>query len=181
MLDSLLPTSRPPAPVEDSAGTPGVLVARVLAATIDLVICILLVEVPIVYGLSVVFPAEYESLGPAVVTLSVVALFPIYSTYSFAFEWLFARTPGKVNRGLMVVGREGRPPTATESAVRNLLLYVDLVGVPPLVVGTVLPVFTGGRRLGDLLAGTNVVRAGAPARDPLVDPTTGDEPGEPRT
>lgn len=170
MLDSLLPTSRPPAPVEGSAGSAGVLVARVLAAAIDGVICVVFVEVPIVYALSVLFPAAYDALGPAVVTLSLVALLPLFSTYSFAFEWLFGRTPGKVNRGLLVVAPDGTPPSATRCAVRNLLLYVDLVGVPPVVVGTVLPLFTGGRRLGDLAAGTTVVRARAPARDPLVDP-----------
>lgn len=170
MLDSLLPTSRPPAPVEGTGGAYGVVLDRLLAAVIDIVICIVFVEMPLVYAISVVFPAEYAALGVDVVVLSLVALLPIYSTYGFAFEWLFARTPGKVNRGLVVVNRTGSSPTAIECAIRNLLRYVDILGVPPLVLGTVLPLLTDGRRLGDLLAGTRVVRAGPPPADPLVDP-----------
>lgn len=170
MLDSLLPTSRPPAPVEGSAGEAGVLLDRILAAAIDVAICVVFVEIPFIYALSVVFPAEYDALGPAVVALSIAALLPIFSTYSFALEWLFARTPGKVHRGLLVVGPDGYPPSAIESAVRNLLLYVDLIGIPPLVVGTVVAAVAGGRRLGDLAAGTSVVRARAPPGEPIVDP-----------
>lgn len=175
MFDRFIPTRSPPAPIVGSEGDIRVLGDRIIAATIDVLICTLLIEVPIVYALSVVFRAQYEALGPAVVTISLVALLPIYSTYSFAFEWVFARTPGKVHRGLMVIGRAGGPPTLREAAVRNLLLYVDLIGVPPLLLGTVLPLVTGGRRLGDLLAGTLVVRAGPPQMAPLAGTTPEDE------
>lgn len=168
VLDDFLPTARPPAPVRESAGERRVLVRRTLAAAIDLVICYLLLEVPVIYALSVAFPAEYEAIGPSAVVFSVLYLLPVWSTYSFAFEWRFARTPGKVNRGLMVVDADGAPPSLRASVVRNLARYVDVLGVPPAVVGTLLPLATGGRRVGDLLADTDVVRVQAPSAESVV-------------
>lgn len=169
-LDDLLPSAQPPAPALQSVGERSVLVARLAAAVIDILVCYVLLELPAIYALSVVFPGEYEALGPAAVLLSVFFLLPLWSTYSFAFEWCFARTPGKVNRGLMVVTDGGRPCTLRASAVRNIARYVDAVGVPPLVVGTVLPLVTDGRRVGDLLADTDVVRVEAPESEPIVSP-----------
>lgn len=169
LLDNLLPTARPPAPVLESAGERRVLVSRVVAAAIDLVLCYVVLEIPIIYALSVLFPGQYEALGPGAVLFSVLYLLPLWSTYSFAFEWHFARTPGKVSRGLMVVGAGGSPCTLRESALRNLARYLDVIGVPPFVVGTLLPLATGGRRIGDLLAGTTVVRVRAPAAKSLVE------------
>ena len=168
-LDDLLPTTRPPAPVLESAGEHQVLVSRVVAAVIDLVLCYILIEIPIIYALSVLFPGQYEALGPGAVLFSILYLLPVWSTYSFAFEWRFARTPGKVNRGLMVVGTEGDPCTLRESALRNLARYLDVLGVPPFVVGTLLPLATGGRRVGDLLARTTVVRTQPPAAESFAE------------
>jgi uncharacterized RDD family membrane protein YckC len=53
---------------------------------------------------------------------------------------------------------DGGPCTARASAVRNMLRYVDFLGVPPLVVGLVAAYTTDGRRVGDLAADTVVVR-----------------------
>lgn len=171
LLDDLLPSAKPPAPVLESVGERGVLLRRVLAAFIDLVICYVLLEIPFIYALSVVFPGQYEALGPGVVLYSFLYLLPLWSTYSFAFEWRFARTPGKVNRGLMVVDGDGTPCSLRGSALRNIARYLDVVGVPPLVVGTLLPLVTNGRRIGDLLAGTDVVRVQAPTTESMVDET----------
>lgn len=171
VLDDLIPSAKPPAPVLESAGERRVLVRRVVAAVVDLVLCYVFLEIPVIYVLSVVFPAEYEALGPGVVLLSFLFLLPLWSTYSFTFEWQFARTPGKVSRGIMVVGADGDPCSLRESALRNLARYVDVVGVPPLVVGTLLPLATGGRRVGDLVANTDVVRVQAPAVDSMVEGT----------
>ena len=162
-LDGFLPTQRQPAPVLESADDRDVLLARGAAAAIDLFVCYVLIEFPLIYALGTVFPEPYEALGDFVVVLSVLALLPIFASYSFVCEWRYGRTPGKVNRGLLVVMADGSPCTYRASAVRNLLLYVDLLGVPPLVVGSVSALVTGGRRLGDYAAGTVVVRSTAPA------------------
>lgn len=162
VIDGIWPTSRQPAPALETATDRSVAVSRVGAAVIDLLVCYVLVEIPLVYVLSYAFPAAYEAVGGYVVALSLLVLLPIYSTYSFYFEWRFGRTPGKVNRGLVVVMANGEECTLRASAVRNLFRYVDLLGVPPLVVGLVSIVLADGRRVGDLAAGTRVVRSIAP-------------------
>ncbi|ELY64974.1 RDD family protein [Natrinema versiforme] len=168
-LNGFLPTERQPAPIPESAGDRDVLLARSGAAVIDLIVCYVLLELPVIYVLSLVFRGPYESLGGAAVGLSLLGLVPIYASYSFVCEWRYGRTPGKVNRGLLVVMADGSRCTYRASAVRNLLLYVDLLGVPPVVIGLVSALVTDGRRLGDHAAGTIVVRSTAPAdRDPAV-------------
>ncbi len=168
-LDGFLPTERQPAPVLESADDRDVLLARGAAAAIDLFVCYVLIEFPLIYVLGFAFSEPYEELGGYAVVLSLLALLPIYATYSFILEWRYGRTPGKVNRDLLVVMADGRPCTYRASAVRNLLLYVDLLGVPPLVIGAVSALLTDGRRLGDHAAETVVVRSTAPTdRDAAV-------------
>ncbi|OAQ53416.1 hypothetical protein HTG_08020 [Natrinema mahii] len=147
----------------DTASDRDVLLARAGAAAIDLFVCYVLLEFPLIYAASVVFSEPYEALGGDAVFLSLVALVPLYVTYSFVCEWRYGRTPGKVNRGLLVVMADGRECTLRASAVRNLCRYVDLLGVPPLVLGLVSALAADGRRVGDLAAGTIVVRSTAPA------------------
>jgi uncharacterized RDD family membrane protein YckC len=161
LLDSLLPTRYRPAPAMGTAGETRVLLARGAAALVDLFICYVLLELPVLYAASVLFRAAFEARAGAIAVGSVLVLAPLYLTYSFAFEWRFGRTPGKVNRGLLVVTEDGGDPGVRACAVRNLLRYVDLLGLPPLVLGAVVALLTGGRRVGDHLAGTVVVRAKA--------------------
>ena len=162
VLDRFLPTGIQPAPSMDSVGEPRVLLDRGIAAAIDLVFCYVFVEAPVVYVLGEVFPDRFAAYLGTTAVLSFLALLPIYVTYSFAFEWRYGRTPGKVNRGLLVVMSDGDPCTLQASATRNLLKYVDLVGVPPLIVGLVSALLADGRRVGDLVAGTVVTRARVP-------------------
>ncbi|MFC6719288.1 RDD family protein [Natrialbaceae archaeon GCM10025810] len=161
-LDEFLPTRRQPAPVLETADDRDVLRARGAAAAIDLFVCYVLIELPLIYLASVAFGGAYEALGGYAVVLSLLALLPIFATYSFLCEWRYGRTPGKVNRGLLVVMADGSPCTYRASAVRNLFRYVDLLGVPPLVVGLVAALASDGRRLGDRAAGTVVVRSTVP-------------------
>lgn len=161
ILDSLLPTRYRPAPAMGTADEGRVLLARGGATLIDLLICYVLLELPVFYAASVLFRDSFEASAGRLAVLSVLILVPLYLTYSFAFEWRYGRTPGKVNRGLLVVTAEGGTPGVRAVAVRNLLRYVDLVGVPPLVLGAVVALASGGRRVGDHLGGTLVVRATA--------------------
>ncbi len=75
------------------------------------------------------------------------------------------RTAGMRWAGLRVVDERGAPPSHRALAVRALLLPLDLLLGPALVL-----LRPDRRRLGDLAAGTQVVRdlsaAGAPARRP---------------
>lgn len=159
ILDRWQPTRQRPAPDLDSAGDRVVLLERGAATALDLLVSYLLIEVPALYVLSELAPAAFDALGGAAVILSLVLLLPVYVTYSFAFEWRYGRTPGKVNRGLVVVMLTGEHCTARAAALRNLLRYVDFLGVPPLVVGVIVALLSDGRRVGDLVAETVVVRS----------------------
>lgn len=161
LFDSLLPTRYRPAPAMETAGEGRVLLARGWAVLVDLLVCYVLLELPVFYAASVLFRGTFEPRAGSLAFVSVLILAPLYLTYSFAFEWRYGRTPGKVNRGLLVVTADGGEPGLHAVAVRNLLRYVDLLGVPPLVLGAVVALASDGRRVGDHLAGTVVVRATA--------------------
>ncbi|ELY99297.1 RDD domain-containing protein [Natrialba asiatica DSM 12278] len=135
---------------------------RALAAGIDLGLCYVLLVAPISYVVLSVLPV-LEAQGPVAVAISLGILVPVNLTYAFVFEWRYSRTPGKVARSLMVTTAEGEPCTLRASAVRNLLRYVDGLGVPPLLyaVGVLASaVSPSGQRVGDRLADTVVVRSG---------------------
>lgn len=158
VLEGLLPTRQRPRGDLDTVGDRSVVLDRGIAGGIDLLVCYVLVEMPVLYVVGELLPSAFEVLGGAALVLSVVLLLPVYVTYSFAFEWRYGRTPGKVNRGLVVTMEDGRDCHFGAAAVRNILRYVDLIGVPPVIVGLVCALVTDGRRVGDLLADTVVVR-----------------------
>jgi hypothetical protein len=74
------------------------------------------------------------------------------------FEYLWSGvTPGKLSQRIRVISADGRPITFVDSAVRNILRVVDILGeVYPM--GLIFMFIDGrNRRLGDLAAGTLVV------------------------
>lgn len=168
-MSHLLPSKIPPAPAMATVADRSVLVDRGIATAIDLALCYFLIEVPAVYLIGQGFPTVFEQIGPTGIVLSLVFLLPIYITYSFVFEWQVSRTPGKVNRGLVVVMADGRPLTLWAAALRNFLRYVDFIGVPPFVLGVASVLLAGGRRVGDLAAKTVVVRARPPDTSAFAD------------
>lgn len=175
VVDRLLPTRRQPAPAMETAGDRQLVFDRGLAAGIDVLVCFVVIEAPLFSMYAQLFPAAWEGLGPYVGIATLLALLPIYSSYGFLLEWRYGRTLGKVNRGLLVVMADGSRCTLWASAVRNLLRYVDLLGIPPLVVGLVAMLAGDGRRVGDYAAGTRVVRSRAPDRGGGARPSD-DEP-----
>ena len=97
--------------------------------------------------------------GGFVVAALVVALFLVQFAYDVLFETLASgRTPGKRWTGLRVVKAGGAPVGFVASALRNLLRIVD--ALPGFyLVGILSVLFTrNNQRLGDLAAGTIVVR-----------------------
>jgi uncharacterized RDD family membrane protein YckC len=93
----------------------------------------------------------------------------------FGYDVLFevaagGRTPGKRWTGLRVLTREGSAVGVGPSVVRNLLRLVDAIP-GPYVVGIVLVALTRRhQRLGDLVAGTIVVRERRQLAPALVGP-----------
>jgi len=94
-----------------------------------------------------------------VLALTGVLFFLIFFGYFGIFEIVWnGQTPGKRMIGIRVVKDSGRPLTAAESIGRNLLRIVDqLPGF--YAIGMVVAVLnSSNKRLGDLVAGSMVVR-----------------------
>lgn len=139
-----------------------VLGLRIVAALIDLAI---LTAVFVVLAATI---GELDLTGDAAsVTLNGVPALLYVSLaflYYFGFEAATGRTVGKLLVGLQVVGNDWTHPSAGHVAVRTVLRAVD--GLPAFyLVGFVAMLATGRKRqrLGDLAAGTIVLRA-APIR-----------------
>ena len=71
-------------------------------------------------------------------------------------------TPGKSLFGIRTVQPDGSPPGIGKAVVRWLLLFVDSFFILPGVITSL--VSKGHRRIGDMVAGTYVVRADAAGR-----------------
>jgi uncharacterized RDD family membrane protein YckC len=88
-----------------------------------------------------------------------VVFFVFFWGYDVAFEVLASgRTPGKRWNGLRVVRSEGQPIGFLASATRNLLRLIDWL--PSLYLVGMISIFASkkNQRLGDVVAGTVVVR-----------------------
>jgi uncharacterized RDD family membrane protein YckC len=100
-----------------------------------------------------------DTSGGLLLALLFVALFLVQFAYDVLFETLAAgRTPGKRWTGLRVVKAGGAPVGFLASTIRNVLRIVD--ALPGFyLVGMLCVLFTrNNQRLGDLAAGTLVVR-----------------------
>ncbi len=89
----------------------------------------------------------------------LLALFLFVWGYHLYFEaFRGGQSPGKRWLRIRVVGEGGHPCTLPRAAVRNLMRVVDFLPIPYGVAGVVMFIDPKGRRLGDLAAGTVVVR-----------------------
>jgi uncharacterized RDD family membrane protein YckC len=147
------------------AGTEQTVVrARIVAALVDTVVTLV-----VAFGIFMAMGLAALGLNKAAlisdwlggsVILSGVVVAPTLAAvvYGYATEQRYGRTLGKRLLGLVVVHEDGTPCTGRAAAVRNLLRPVDFVF--GYTVGFVTMFATPRRqRLGDLVAGTTVVRA----------------------
>lgn len=131
--------------------------SRFLAAMIDTFLILIAQGIILfVAGLAV---SSFE-IGQSILTaLAAVVGFVILWGYYIVFEMVWSgQTPGKRSVGLRVVREGGRPITFVASAIRNFIRLVDFL--PALYGIGVVAMFidTRARRLGDLAAGTLVVK-----------------------
>ncbi len=99
------------------------------------------------------------SLGGLGTALTILLAFVVNWGYGAGLEWAFrGRTPGKMLLGLRVVDERGLPITFLQAAIRNLVRLVDLLPGLYGVGGVSVLLDAKARRLGDLAAGTLVVR-----------------------
>jgi uncharacterized RDD family membrane protein YckC len=107
--------------------------------------------------------------GPVALAIAIGAITLTPVAYFLLVEWLRrGSTPGKAALGLRVVCATGEPVGLSESAVRNLVRIADFLPLAYVVGGICAMTSRDCRRLGDMAAGTLVVRVddrhGAAAR-----------------
>lgn len=128
---------------------------RAVAGVLDLAVAALLAVVAVL-GVSVVAPALDGALQAVVALVSVVAV--VVGLPTTVETVTRGRTLGKWAVGLRAVRRDGGPVTFRHAFVRALVGVVEiyvLSGVPALFAALATP---RGQRVGDLVAGTYVVR-----------------------
>ena len=158
------PQPIPPQPAPYIFGNPFVYaLRRFLAFTLDLVL-IAAVATMLLYGTIAINPftgLPNNSEGGFDATFG--AGVAIALLYVWVFEAFVGTTLGKLAFSLHVYVPKGRFVGLGRAFVRNLLRPVDL-----LVIGWILAMAPGHRRLGDLFAGTLVARSPLRSFSPLV-------------
>lgn len=129
-------------------------VVRFLAWAID-VTCVS-VGTGVVAGCLKIFSVLSEDLGMAIITL---AAFLISVGYGICCEWFWrGQTVGKRLLRLRVVDEQGLRLQPSQVVIRNLLRVVDSLPLLYMTGGVAALVSARNQRLGDLAAGTIVVR-----------------------
>ena len=136
---------------------------RLAALAIDLVVlsCAFFPVTRVVKGTWVMSAADHHwSSGWFVTDPLCLVFLGVMLLYFVLLEWLAGGTPGKHLLHLRVVRASGGRVGLRRSLLRNVLRVVD--GLPTLgLVGAILISLTSERtRVGDLVAGTRVVRNG---------------------
>lgn len=130
--------------------------SRLVAALLDTLIQGTLLVALWVVGLALAVPSDGGGVLAAIV---IVLSFLVFFGYHPVFETLASgRSPGKRAAGLRVVRQGGEPPGFLASAVRNLLRLVDFLPTMYAIGAVSILLSSKNQRLGDLAAGTLVVR-----------------------
>lgn len=141
--------------------------SRMLAALVDSVIQLLLL-LAVLLGAFGLNEAGLD-LGGLGIAFVYVLLFLLLFAYPAGFETLWrGRTPGKAALGLRVVTVEGAPIRFRHAAIRAILGLVDkyvLSAIPGVLSLLLTP---RNQRLGDLVAGTIVLRERSAAKAPTA-------------
>jgi uncharacterized RDD family membrane protein YckC len=105
--------------------------------------------------------------GGVAAALFAMAAFAALYLYNVLFEVLASgRTPGKRLTHLRVVRDRGTPVDLPASAIRNLLRLIDLLPAAYLVGLLSILLTKRNQRVGDLAAGTLVIRDAAARKEP---------------
>lgn len=134
---------------------PAGLGSRLIAALIDTAIqfAILIAASIIIAGV-----AAAGVGGDALLVGSVLLVFFVLFGYFPLFEGLWdGRTPGKRAQRLRVIQKSGQPARLAHVLVRNLVRLIDFLPVW-YSIGAITMIVTKNQRLGDLAAGTIVVK-----------------------
>ena len=158
--------------------------SRFMALAIDMLIQGAVVAAFVaVFGLgAAIFAVSFRDLfgRDGFLVLSVGVAVAILLTFLFTWGYFLVfeviwngQTPGKRVAGIRVLTTRGEPVTLVHALVRNLLRLVDILPTSYMVGTICILVTRRGQRLGDLAAGTVVVRerhAELPRTLPPLDP-----------
>jgi uncharacterized RDD family membrane protein YckC len=136
--------------------------SRFLAQLIDFPLQVVLLVAAIVAGISL--GQVVQDTNVLLVATIILALLVVWGYYPVSEAAWSGKTLGKFAFGLRVVGDQGEPITVSQALIRNLVRIIDFL---PFFYGVgIITLFWNGRgkRLGDLAAGTVVVRERAPVR-----------------
>jgi uncharacterized RDD family membrane protein YckC len=148
--------------------------SRFLAQIIDFPIQVAILLLALLAGTSLGALAG-NNASIAFVAIVILAFLVIWGYYPVSEAVWSGKTIGKYAFGLRVVGDQGEPIRVSQAVIRNLVRIVDFL---PFFYGIgIIALFWNGRgkRLGDLAAGTVVVRERAPVRLSQLRAGTGPE------
>ncbi|MGQ0648586.1 MAG: stage II sporulation protein M [Gemmatimonadaceae bacterium] len=129
--------------------------SRTLAALVDSGILLATTIAMVLLGLW----TQSRFPGFPVLAIFVLLQFAVVWGYFALFEGLRdGQTPGKKLLGIRVIQETGHGITMREATIRNLLRIADFLPPPYLLGAVVVALHPKARRLGDLAAGTVVVR-----------------------
>jgi uncharacterized membrane protein SpoIIM required for sporulation/uncharacterized RDD family membrane protein YckC len=129
--------------------------SRALAALIDTAVLAVVLLAMLLLGAWVQARLPDVPVFAAAVMLYFVTLWGYFTLFEGFRE---GQTPGKKWLGIRVIGETGHGITFRQSAIRNLLRLADFLPPPYLLGALFVAIHPKGRRLGDLVAGTVVVR-----------------------
>ena len=136
---------------------PAALPSRLLAGVLDVLLQFLVL---VVFG-SLATAVSLDLSEAAVEALSLIVIVAVLIFYPVTFETLMrGRTPGKAAMGLRVVRDDGGPIGFRQALVRGLTgAFLERPGLSLFTIAVVTSLLNEqGKRLGDLLAGTVVLR-----------------------
>lgn len=150
--------------------------SRGAAVILDVVALGITASVLAVAGMGFAGLGVTEWVANAGFAVYLLVLFALQWGYFFVAEGFFnGRTLGKHALGLRVVGEGGTRVTLQASALRNLVRFVDIQPVGTSLVGLgLIALHPRAQRLGDMVAGTVVVRDRRPTHEiPEMEAATG--------
>ncbi len=135
--------------------------SRILAYFLDsLIQSVAMFLLLLIFGISgLIIPLPYEAGEYVAIALGLLVVFLFFWGYFIIFELAWnGQTPGKKALGIKVVLEDGRPVTFMASFLRNILRVADFLPLSYAVGIISIFVHAGEKRLGDMVAGTLVVK-----------------------
>jgi uncharacterized RDD family membrane protein YckC len=137
---------------------------RLMAAIVDVIFLGLIAGLALclgVFGMTAVFATFSDSNTASAIAIAIVGLifFFVVWGYYVLFETIWhGQSPGKRWTGLRVIQEGGYPIGFSQAAIRNIVRLADFLPFLYIVGAIVMLVDSRSRRLGDLVAGTIVVK-----------------------